>query len=131
MDEVPLNKLAKVYLKIRAAEQALQQEYDEKLESLAAQKKEVQSAMREKLLAEKATSIKTDAGLVLLTTETRYWTSDWDSFYAFIRKHDIPQLLERRVAQGNMRKFLEDNPDNKPPGLNADTEYKVSVRKIK
>lgn len=131
MTEIPLNRLAQVYLKIRAAEQALTQEYDAKIEKLETQKKELQSAMTAKLLAENCTSMKTDAGLVVLSTKTRYWTSDWEQFYSFIKHHDALELLERRVAQGNMKKFLEDNPDEKPPGLNADTEYQISVRKPK
>jgi len=131
MDEFPLNKLAQVYLKIRAAEQTLRADYDDKMEALEEQKKIVQGAMRAKLLAEKATSIKTEAGLVVLSTKTRYWTSDWDSFYTFIKTNDVPQLLERRVAQGNMKKYIEDNPGKLPPGMNADTEYEISVRKNK
>jgi len=38
-------------------------------------------------------------------------------------------LLEKRIAQGNMAKFLEENPGLLPPGLNSNTEYGISVRK--
>jgi hypothetical protein len=128
-DEVPLNTLAAVYLKIRAAEQAVQAKYDAELEGLKAQKEQVQMAMKDLLLELKAKSVKTDAGLVILSTKTRYYTSDWEAFHKFVKEHDAIDLLERRVAQGNMKKYLEDNPDQLPPGLNANTEYDVSVRR--
>jgi hypothetical protein len=44
-------------------------------------------------------------------------------------EHDAIDLLEKRIAQGNMSKFLEENPGLLPPGLNSNTEYAISVRK--
>jgi hypothetical protein len=38
-------------------------------------------------------------------------------------------LLEQRIHNGNMRNYLEDNPDVLPVGLNADTKYAITVRK--
>jgi L-cysteine desulfidase len=128
-EDVPLNTLAAVYLKIRAAEHAVQTKYDNELEALKAQKTQVQLAMKDQLLALKAKSVKTDAGLVILSTKTRFYPTDWEAFHKFVKEHDAIDLLERRVAQGNMKKYLEDNPDQLPPGLNANTEYDISVRK--
>jgi len=39
--------------------------------------------------------------------------------------------MEKRIHQGNMRLFLEENPDLLPPGLNVDSEYTVTVRRKK
>ena len=47
----------------------------------------------------------------------------------FILKHEIPDLLDKRINQGNMRQFLEENPEQLPPGLNVDREYAVTVRR--
>jgi hypothetical protein len=38
-------------------------------------------------------------------------------------------MLEKRIAQANMKLFLEENPGSIPPGLNSDTEFDISVRK--
>ena len=73
--------------------------------------------------------IRTAAGTVTRSTITRFWTSDWESMYQFIRDRDAPFLLEQRIHNGNMRQFLEDNPEDLPIGLNADTKYVVRVRK--
>ena len=63
------------------------------------------------------------------TVSTRYWTNDWESTYQFIKEHDAMYLLEQRIHNGNMRQFLDDNPDELPVGLQADTKYVVRVRK--
>jgi hypothetical protein len=49
--------------------------------------------------------------------------------YDFIKEHDAPQLLEQRLHQGNLKTFLEENPEQLPPGLNADSRYAITVRK--
>jgi hypothetical protein len=68
-------------------------------------------------------------GTVTRRTVTRYWTNDWEAMYRFIKEKDAPFLLEQRIHNGNMKQFLEDNPDTLPIGLNADTKYAVTVRK--
>jgi hypothetical protein len=68
-------------------------------------------------------------GTVTRRTVTRYWTNDWESMYQFIKEQDAPFLLEQRIHNGNMRQFLEENPDTLPMGLNADTKYAITVRK--
>jgi len=49
--------------------------------------------------------------------------------YLFIREHNAPELLERRIHNGNMKEFLADNPDVTPAGLQAKNKYSISVRK--
>jgi hypothetical protein len=49
--------------------------------------------------------------------------------YGFIKEHDMPEFLDRRLNQTNVKQFLEENPDVMPKGLNIDTEYVISVRK--
>ena len=49
--------------------------------------------------------------------------------YEFIKDHNALELLEQRVSQGNMKKFLQDNPQELPAGLNVDSKYSITVRR--
>ena len=49
--------------------------------------------------------------------------------YSFIKEHDVPEFLEKRLNQTNVKQFLEENPECVPQGLNVDSEYLISVRK--
>jgi sugar-specific transcriptional regulator TrmB len=129
MDQIPMDKLARVYLKIRARIQQLTQEYESEVEELKAQQDEIKTALKDQLMALGSKSVRTDQGTVILSTKTRYFTQDWDSFKQFVTEHDALDLFERRIHQSNMAKFLEENPSLVPPGLNSDKEYDVSVRK--
>jgi len=129
MEQIPMDKLARVYLKIRARIQQLTQEYESEVEDLKAQQDEIKTALKDQLMALGSKSVRTDQGTVILSTKTRYFTQDWDSFKQFVTEHDALDLFERRIHQSNMAKFLEENPSLVPPGLNSDKEYDVSVRK--
>lgn len=127
--QVPLDKLTRVYLKMRTAIQEVQKEYDDKLAALKEQQDAVKMAIKERMLSLGTTSARTDFGTVILAKKTRYSTNDWASFKEFIVNNDALDLLEKRIAQKNMELFLTENPGLVPPGLNSDSEYDISVRK--
>ena len=129
IETIPLDRLAKIYRKIRAEITTLTQEYDGKIETLKAQQDEIKNAMKDMMKAMGVTSVRTAQGTVVLSVKTRYSTQDWDSFKKFVVEHDAVDLLEKRIAQGNMNQFLEENPGLVPPGLNSSSEYDISVRK--
>ena len=126
---IPLDKLARIYRKIKTEIDSLTQEYDTKLEALKAQQDELRFAMKDQMKALGVKSVNTAFGTVSLVNKTRYNTQDWDSFKKFVVEHAVVDLLEKRIAQTNMRQFLEENPGLVPPGLNSSSEYSVSVRK--
>lgn len=127
--EVPLDKLAAVYIKIRNQIASLTKKYDEEVEELKKQQDEIAAAMKDTLKALNVRSVNTAGGTVVLLEKTRYYPSDWAEFKQFIKDNDAFDLMEKRIAQTNMAKFLEENPDRFPPGLQSETELTVSVRK--
>lgn len=128
-ETIPLDRLAKIYRKIRTEITTLTQEYDGKVEALKAQQEEIKNAMKDMMKTMGVTSVRTAQGTVVLSIKTRYNTQDWDSFKKFVVEHDAVDLLEKRIAQSNMSQFLEENPGLVPPGLNSHAEYDISVRK--
>jgi len=124
-----VDKLVKVYLKIRDKRKELQIEYDKKDEYLKDTLKEVETALLDVCKETGADSLRTDFGTVSRRVSKRYWTTDWSSMYEFVKDNDQLDLLERRIAQGNMSTYLEENPDKLPPGLNVDSKYAVTVRR--
>jgi mannose/fructose/N-acetylgalactosamine-specific phosphotransferase system component IIB len=129
LSAVPMDKLAKVYRKMQAKIQELTQAYENEVETIKSQQELVKHALKDQMLALGVKSVKTEQGTVTLSQKVRYNASDWDAFKEFIKEHDAIDLLEKRVAQTNMAKFLEENPKLLPPGLNSHSEYAISVRK--
>lgn len=122
-------KLVAVYVKIRDAKAAKTKEMEDAIKALDDQ---LDILEQELLTICKTTGQdggKTSAGSFTRSVKTRYWTSDWDSMYEFIREHDVPDLLERRIAQSNFKQFLEANPDLMPEGVNLESKYSITVRR--
>lgn len=128
-DSIPLDKLVKVYRKIKTEIDTMTQEYDTKLEVLKAQQDEIKFAIKDQMKALGVTSVKSPFGTVSMMLKTRYNTQDWSSFKDFILEHSMVDLLEKRIAQTNMATFLAENPGVVPPGLNSVTEFEIRITK--
>ena len=128
-EQMPLDKLARIYRKMRTRIQELTQQYESEIEAIKAQQQEVINEIKDIMMATGQKTARTDEGTIMLGTKTRYTTHDWDEFKKFVLAHEALDLFERRISQGNMKQFLEENPTLVPPGLDASTEYTVTVRK--
>ena len=126
MDDVPsMEKLVRIYMKMRGALQDL----DKQAEEIKEQQKEVKNAIKDQMQAAGTQSAKTSFGTATLIQKTRYYTHDWESMKAFIVENDAVDLLEKRISQQNMALFLKENPTKHPPGLDSMSEFDISVRK--
>ena len=126
-DGINIDRLVKIHAKIKAKIEDL----DSQIATLEEQRTEVRTAIKDLMRAQNLQTVRTTSGLVSLVTATRYNTADWDSFKQFIIEHQMPDLLEKRIAQTNMATFLEENPGVLPPGLNAITSYEIRVTKAR
>lgn len=129
--EVPIEKLTRIYIKMRAKKEELNRELEEKIGKLEGDMKTVKTAILDHMKSIGAESLRTEAGVVYRTVRTTYSTSDWESMGKFILEHGVPELLEKRLHQTNTKAFLEENPDLLPPGLNANMEYSVTIQRSK
>ncbi len=131
LHEVPADKLAEIYIKIRDKRAEIKEKFEAEDASLKEQQDLLAEEMLEVCYENNADSIKTPAGTIIRKVDTRYWTTDWDSMYQFIQEHDAYPLLEKRIHQTNLKQFLEENPNLLPAGLQADSKYTVVVRRSK
>ena len=123
------SQLVSVYIKIRDAKEMKKKQMEAEIADLDVQLDAVEHELLEICKTTGQDGGKTQHGSFTRAVKTRYWTSDWDSMYKFIREHDAPDLLERRIAQGNFSQFVKENPDNMPAGVNIESKYSITVRR--
>lgn len=120
------DKMVSAYINIRNAIHEKEQEIKELKEKQAA----ISDAMLELFSDQNVDSMKTKYGTASRRVHSTYWTSDWEAMYNFIRDNDAFHLLEKRIHNGNMREYINENPDDRLPiGLQSNTKYILSVRK--
>lgn len=126
-----MDKLVKIYIKIRDARDKIRRELEEQEADLNEQLSLIEQEILNVCKHTNADSIKTKHGTAMRTVKSRFWTNDWENFYEFLHQHKAPDLLEKRIHQSNMKQFLEENPDLHPAGLNVDRTYAIIVRRSK
>ena len=127
LDDNQLEKLMQADINMREAIHDL----ESKISEIKVKRDQVQEALNEACRTLNVTSLKTKVGTLTRKLKTRYWTSDWPEMYKFLKENDVLELMEKRISQGNMKDFVANNPDLSPPGLQATSEYTVSIRKNK
>lgn len=122
---VPAEKLVKVYLKMKAAKADLEAQ----VKKIEAQMDQVKAGLLDYLKTQNLETARTSEGLFYRSVKKRFTTNNWEAMGKFVLEHQVPELYEKRLHQGNMQTFLEEHPDLLPPGLNVDSEYQITVRK--
>ena len=125
MSDHNASELADIYIKMRERIREL----EDKVKTIKEQQAMVADKMLELCNEQDANSLTTTNGTISRRLNSSYWTSDWDSFYNFVKDNDAYHLLEKRIHNGNMKEFLTDNPDAVHMGLQARNQYIISVRK--
>jgi hypothetical protein len=131
MSDITVDQIVEVYIKIRDARDEARKEADKIEADFESQLEVLEQQMLDVCKNTGATSLKTPHGTVIQSVKKRYWTNDWEKFYSFMFEHNIPELLERRIHQTNIKQFLEENPDMLPLGLNVEAEHSITVRRSK
>jgi phage host-nuclease inhibitor protein Gam len=122
-------KIVKAYVRARDAKAEMERRHEAELATIKADMEALEQALLELCKETGQDGGKTSAGTFTRSVKTRYWTSDWDRMRAFIKEHDALELMEQRISQGNMKQFLQENPDKMPEGLNVDSRYSITVRR--
>lgn len=124
-----VEELVAEYVRVRDEKTSVKEAAEAKIADLDATLEKISAELLDRCKEVGADSIRTGAGTVIRSIKSRFWTSDWESMYAFIHENAAYGLLEKRIHQSNMKNFLEENPDVHPMGLNIDKEFVVTVRR--
>jgi hypothetical protein len=130
-DDMSVEKLVSVFIKIRDAREEAKREWEEIDSDFATKLDLINEELLNICKTTGADSIKTKFGTAIRTIKSKYWTNDWEKFYEWMINNQIPEVLEKRIHQTNIKQFLEENPDLLPPGLNVDNAYHITVRRSK
>ena len=70
---------------------------------------------------------------VVISKKRAFGCSDWDMFYTWMITQNKPELLQKRIREGNMQAFIDDKTYGGfiPPAVNVHTEAFIKVLKPK
>jgi hypothetical protein len=125
-----INDLTSAFMAIRLERDKIAAEFKKVDEDLKAQQTVLEQEMLKLCSEQGADSIRTPSGTVMRNIKNRFHVLDWDSFHQFVIEHRVPQLLQKRVHEGNFEEFMSGREkEGLPPGINVAREYTITVRK--
>jgi hypothetical protein len=68
---------------------------------------------------------------VTIVPKRTYSSSDWDKTLDFLVANNCPEILQKRIHEGNMQHWLDNHGGELPPGINVFTEHTLKVLKSK
>lgn len=123
-------ELTNAYMNIRAAREKLSADYKAEDERLKADMEVFERELLNICAEQNIDLMRTKFGTVSRNIKTRVHVIDWDSFYDYIIEHKAPQLLTKRIHEGNFEEFTSERKhEGLPPGVNVAREYTITVRK--
>lgn len=122
-------KLAKAYVRLREAKQAIERKAEEEAGALKAKMEVIENAMLAFMNENKMDTIATTAGTFYKQLEIKPSASDWDIFYKWIADNNAFEFLERRITRTAVKDYMEANKNKLPPGVSVHKEFVVRVRR--
>jgi hypothetical protein len=127
--KVSAEELAKIYIKIRDAKEAMLERHKEELAAFNEQLEAISNELLDMCKTLNVASMRTGEGTIIRKVTTNFNTNDWGSMYEFVKEHDAFGLLQQRLNQSNMKQFLEEHPELLPPGLWSESKYTIVVKR--
>lgn len=124
-----VNKLTKVYVKIRDARSEAKRAFEEEDNKLKAKLELLEGQMLKFLLDSKTDSVKTVAGTFYKQEEITPSGSDWQAFYQWVGDNDAYDFLEKRIKKTSIKEYMDMNEGGIPPGVSVHREWVVRVRR--
>lgn len=124
-----LNKIVRVYTRIRDARGEKKRAFEAEDSRLKAQQEQLEAVLLKHLIDTESDASRTEAGTFYRQKEVIPSAGDWKAFYDWIKENDAFDFLERRIKRTTVTDYMDENEGALPPGVNTFTRYAVRVRK--
>lgn len=121
-------KVARVYRKIRDKRAELKREFEAQDHVLRDQLEQLEHALLNEFNESGSTSVKTDSGIIFTQEELKASVADWGAYVAWMRENDAFEMVQKRPAITEVRKYMDEYGDI-PPGLNIHRQRVIRIRK--
>ena len=126
---IDLNKVMKVYLRLRDDREELRRNYTEQDNKLKEKQELLETNMLAFLNESKQESSRTVSGTVYKQEDIIPTGSDWERFYDWVKENDAFDALERRIKKGFVAEYMREHEGAPPPGVSVLRKFVVRVRR--
>ena len=125
MSVVNVDRLVKVYIKIRDEKERVNKEAKDAVAVLDKQMEKIEAQMLAYSIESGVASFKTPFGTCYKKQSEKASVADWNSLEAWMLKNQDLSMVEHRVKVTAVREYAEDHDGSLPPGVNVFKEEKM------
>lgn len=126
-----VDKMVRVYIKMRDAKEALVAKHKEELKVIEDQMAVIETEFKKMSLENKVSSFKTNHGTATIVENLKASCSDWEIFGEFIRENDPLMFLDKRVKLAGIKDFMDAHEGALPPGVSIYKELGLRITRAK
>ena len=128
-NQVPIDKLVKIYVKIRDALSAEKKKYETIEAEFKGQMAMIATELKARAQAEGVEGFRTDFGTVYMSETMKTSCADWSAFGDFLKDHDPLEFLEKRISSTAIKEYMKQTDGQLPPGVSIFKELEARVRR--
>lgn len=126
---VDMERLARVWRKMQDARDELKLQFEAADKVIEDDQEQVGELLNAQMIAMKGDKLMTQAGEIVRAPRTFYNGADWGAVNRWaVENNVVGEIYEKRLLASFFTKYAKDN-EALPPGVNAFTKFKVSVKK--
>lgn len=126
---VPVDKLVKIFVKIRDAKAEKKKAYEAEAKILDEKLAMVATELKARAQSEGVEGFRTEFGAVYLSETMKTSCADWSAFGDFLKTHDPLEFMEKRISSTAIKEFMKANEGQLPPGVSIFKELEARVRR--
>ena len=123
-----MEELVEKYIELRDTKSKMSSDYKAKVAVLDKVLDKIEAELLSQFGDLGMESVRTKSGTAYKSTRTSATVADWDYTLDFIQKHNLWNMLERRVSKQAVEQYKEVHGDL-PPGINWREEITINVRR--
>ena len=125
-----LERMLRAYINIRDTRSKLKREFESTDNEMKKQADLLETQFL-KMMQDSGSDNLTVRGLgqVIKSKKEQAQARDWNSIIEYIQESGDVEILQRRLALGRVKQYLDDNAGALPPGVDLTTEITVTVRR--
>lgn len=130
-DEINMEVLVKVYLKMRDARTAMKAAFDREYKALGDKQQRVENEILRRFnsLGPEVKNIKTSYGLAYREAERFFKAEDPDKYWQWAREHDYSEAFGKTPKRSFILDWMKENNGALPPGISSTAEDRIKIRK--
>lgn len=128
-EQIPLDKLVKIYVKMRDKLSEEKRSFEATKKNLDEQMATVATELKARATQQGVEGFKTDFGTVYLSETMKTSCGDWEAFGKFLKNHDPLEFLEKRISSTAVKEYMKRTDGQLPPGVSIFKEIEARVRR--